>query len=302
MLAIALCAAVIASCAWTAQDARALTVGIGDNGPTMFSDPRYQSLETKISRKIIPYDWYHYKWDRENLDAWMAGAKARGVQPLIAFSASHRARRKLPTVGSFQKSLRYLLRHYPEVRDFSPWNEANHSTQPTWKNPKRAAQYYNTSRKICRGCRIIAADVLDQSNMIPWIREFRRHARKPTYWGLHSYADANRNVPWRRSALRLLLNNVNGKVWLTEVGGLVAFKNAYRYSERRGANGTRNTLRLAHRSSRVKRVYFYSWYGARHVRKRTPYRWDSGLVSWDGIARPGYFTLKRWLEDHPGDR
>lgn len=279
--------------------AQAVTVGIGDNSPSIFFDARYQSLGTKISRKVIPYDFYHYADERSLLAQWLAGAKANNVEPLIAFSFSTHHRRSLPSVGSFQKSLRYLRAHYPEVRNFSPWNEANHASQPTYKHPKRAAQYYNTSRKICRGCQIVAADVLDQANMIPWVKTFRRYANKPSLWGLHSYADANKNVPWSKSAAKKLLASVKGNVWLTEVGGLVAFKNTYRYSERRAANATTNTLRLAHKSSRIKRVYFYSWYGT--PRAKQPYPWDSGLVNSAGEPRPGYFTLKRWLSDHPAD-
>lgn len=285
-----------------AGDARALTVGVGDNGPHMFDDARYQSLDMRISRKIIPYDFYRSQFERDQLSAWLAGAKREGVRPLIAFSHSHTRPKKLPSVREFQTALRNLRRLHPEVRDFSPWNEANHHTQPTWSNPKRAAQFYNTARKICRGCRIIAADVLDIKNMLRWVKEFKRHAYKPTLWGLHSYYDANHNTPWRKSSVKLLLDNVRGNVWMTEVGGLVAFSRAYRYSERRGANGLRNTLRLARKSRRIQRVYLYSWYGTVHSPRRPPYSWDSGIVAADGAARPAYFTLKRWFDSFPGDR
>ena len=39
---------------------------------------------------------------------------------------------------------------YPWVRDYLTWNEANHCSQPTCRNPKRAAQYYLALRKHCR--------------------------------------------------------------------------------------------------------------------------------------------------------
>lgn len=285
-----------------AGDARALTVGVGDNGPHMFDDARYQSLDMRISRKIIPYDFYRSEFERDQLSAWLAGAKREGVRPLIAFSHSHARPKKLPSVREFQTALRNLRRLHPEVRDFSPWNEANHHTQPTWSNPRRAAQFYNTARKICRGCRIIAADVLDIKNMLRWVTEFKRHAYKPTLWGLHSYHDANHNTPWKKSSAKRLLDNVRGNVWMTEVGGLVAFSRAYRYSERRGANGLRNTLRLAKKSRRIQRVYLYSWYGTVHSPRRPPYSWDSGIVAADGTPRPAYFTLKRWFASFPGDR
>lgn len=285
-----------------AGEARAVTVGVGDNGPAMFDDERYQSLNMRISRKIIPYDFYKNQWEKDQLTLWLDGARRNGVRPLIAFRHSNVRPSKLPSVREFQRALRTLIRLHPEVRDFSPWNEANHHTQPTWKSPKRAAQYYNTSRKICRGCKIIAADVLDIKNMLRWVTEFKRYAYKPRLWGLHSYHDANHNIRWSRSSVKLLLDNVRGRVWMTEVGGLVAFARAYRYSERRGANGLRNTLRLAHKSRRIQRVYLYSWYGTPHHPKRPPYAWDSGITGPDGTPRPAYFTLKRWFQSFPGDR
>ena len=49
--------------------------------------------------------------------------------------------------------------------EYLTWNEANHCSQPTCRNPERAAQYYLALRKHCRGCRIVAADLLDGSKM-----------------------------------------------------------------------------------------------------------------------------------------
>ncbi|MGB1583181.1 MAG: hypothetical protein ACPHCI_05275 [Solirubrobacterales bacterium] len=295
---VAIVAVAFTASATRAPSAAALTVGVGDNGPGMFNDPYFQRLETKISRKILPYDFYKYQWDRDNLDQWMAGAKSRGIQPLIAFNHSNVSPRRLPSVGQFKYALRYLLRKYPQVRTVSPWNEANHHTQPTAKRPKRAAQYYNAARKICRRCKIVAADVLDQKNMIPWIKKFRRYANRPYLWGLHSYRDTNKRVSWRRSATRKLLKNVRGKVWLTEVGGLVAFGHRYRYSERRAKTATRRTLSLAKKSRRIQRVYFYAWHGTDHARMRRPYLWDSGLMGADGKPRPAYYVLSKWIRKY----
>ena len=38
---------------------------------------------------------------------------------------------------------RALVRRYRPlgVREWGAWNEVNHKTQPTWKSPKRAAQF-----------------------------------------------------------------------------------------------------------------------------------------------------------------
>lgn len=282
----------------TPREAQALTVGIGDNGPTMFEDPSFQRLETKISRKILPWDFYKYKWNRDDLDAWLAGANRQGIQPLIAFNHSNASPKRLPSINQFKYALRYLRKQHPEVRTFSPWNEANHHTQPTARNPRRAAQYYNAARQICRRCKIVAADVLDIKNMIPWLMTFKRYAKRPSLWGLHSYSDTNRRIPWNKSSTKRLLDNVRGKVWLTEVGGLVAFGKKYTYNESRAKNATRRTLSLAKKSKRIQRVYFYSWYGTIHAQKRRPYRWDSGIMDAAGQPRPAYYVLRGWFRKY----
>lgn len=274
------------------------TVGIGDNGAIMFADPDFTALKTKISRKIIPYDFYHHADQRAGLKAWMDAAKVAGVEPNIAFNHSDRYPKKLPSVSNFVKSLKYLKKNYPQLKTFTPWNEANHRSQPTKNYPKRAAQFYNAARKYCNNCKIVAADVLDQDNMLPWVKEFRKTAINPKRWGLHSYIDANRNRSYRNSNTKKFVKAVPGEVWLTEVGGIVALGNVYSYSESRGALGVKTTLKLAQGDRRIKRVYLYSWYGTPQE-KRKPYLWDSGLTDSAGVPRPAYYALRSWLKSNP---
>ena len=51
-------------------------------------------------------------------------------------------------------------------------NEANHDSQPTWNNPRRAAQFFLAFRSMCRGCKIVALDVLDQRGVDRYINRF----------------------------------------------------------------------------------------------------------------------------------
>ena len=63
----------------------------------------------------------------------------------------------------------------------------------TCRRPELVARYYTLIRRNCLGCKVVAADLLDQPNMVGWARAFRRAARfEPKYWGLHDYIDANR--------------------------------------------------------------------------------------------------------------
>lgn len=271
-------------------------VGVGDNSPNMFLDSNFRTLGTKISRKIIPYDYYNSKFELDQLQAWLTNAQALGVEPLISFQHSLVNQKKLPSVAEFKKTLQHFRTNYPSVKTISPWNEANHVTQPTMKNPKRAAEFFNATKAACKGCKIVAADVLDQGNMLPWLKAFRKHAKGPKIWGLHSYADSNKPIPWGKSATKKLLGAVKGEIWLTEVGGLVAFKNNFPYNEQRAAKAVRKTLQLSKKSPRIKRIYLYCWYGAVQPAGVPPYIWDSGLVSAAGVTRPGFDELRKWMK------
>lgn len=295
-LAVATLAVAIGLAFSTPQAESKALVGVGDNSPNMFLDANFRSLGTKISRKIIPYDYYNSKFELDQLGAWLNNAQALGIEPLISFQHSMVNRSKLPSVAEFKQTLKHFRTNYPNVKTISPWNEANHVTQPTFRNPKRAAEFFNATKAACKGCKIVAADVLDQSNMLPWLKTFKKHAKKPKIWGLHSYADSNKPIPWGKSATKKLLGAVKGEVWLTEVGGLVAFKNNFPYNEKRAAKAVRKTLQLSKRSPRIKRTYLYCWYGAVQPATVPPYLWDSGLVSASGAPRPGLDVLRKWMK------
>lgn len=278
-------------------------VGIGDNNWSMFYDSNYRALDLKVARRLVPYDFYRDRYQLSLLDAWLRGAQADGVDPLISFEHSYTYKTKLPTVAEYSETIKYMREHYPWVTTISPWNEANHKSQPTVKNPKRAAQYYNQTRILCPGCTIVAADVLDQTNMLPWLKKFKKYAIKPKIWGLHTYTDTNRNKPWSKSSTKKFLKNTKGDVWLTESGGIVAFNNSYGFDTSRAAASVTRTLNLAKKDKRIKRTYLYCWYGSMlNGSSGYPYAWDSGLVGPDAAPRAGYTAVKNWLATYPAAR
>ena len=62
--------------------------------------------------------------------------------------------------------------------------------------------------------------------------KFKRYAKRPRIWGLHSYGDTNHFKPLSLTATRQLLRKVRGEVWLTETGGIVRFSTRYRGGKR----------------------------------------------------------------------
>jgi hypothetical protein len=273
-------------------------VGIGDQSPAMFSAPAFQKLGVKHSRLALAWDWYRDPYTIGMTDQWMAAAQANGVQPLVAFNRNWRSNghRKLPSLSLYRKSFRLVRERYPFVRDFSAWNEANHTTQPTSKKPRMAARYYNAMRKDCRTCTIVAADVLDSPDMLTWVKKFKRYAPTARIWGLHNYKDAND----AKGTTRLLLKAVKGQVWLTETGGILRLKpsdgsrGGRKHTKAQQAKAIKRVYKIAKSSRRITRIYFYEW------AKKKGNRWDSAFVERNGQVRPSYRALKRGLRVRGG--
>lgn len=267
-----------------------LAIGIGEQGAGMFTDKRFTSLGIDRARLVTAYDATDVKFEREIVDGWLAAADDAGVEPFVTFGHSRVNPKKLPSVAEYRTSFRAFHKRYPAVRVYAPWNEVNHSSQPTSDAPARAAEYYNVVKDECSDCTVLAGDVLDQAGMGRYLKQYRRHLDgTPAIWGLHNYSDTNR---FRDSGLRELLRTVRGDVWLTETGGLVKFGKSFPRDEQRAARAVSYALRLARRHDRVKRIYLYNWTGSKPTD-----RFDSGLVGPDGAPRPGYERLRDALKE-----
>src|SRR3954454_2161859 len=173
LAAVLLAAAAIGG---AAAPARALTVGIADNKPDMFADPRFGAAGIRIARLSVGWDALSSPWQLAEIDAWLGAAQAANVEPLVSFGHSRTDRRSLPTPERFLFEFRRFRARYPWVRDFATWNEGNHCGEPTCHRPQLVAAYYRKLRRECPGCRILAAEVLDQPNMVRWVRAFRHTA------------------------------------------------------------------------------------------------------------------------------
>jgi hypothetical protein len=274
--------------------ASAITLGIADQKPDMFTDSRFGDLNIRHARINVSWDALQSDWQREALDRWMAAARRARVQPLVSFGHSRTNRRQLPTPERYTYEFRLFRKRYPWVRTFATWNEANHCGEPTCNRPRLVAAYYRKLRRECRTCTILAVELLDMPNMLRWVREFRRHARvEPRHWALHNYVEANR---FRTARLRSLLRHTKGQIWLTEVGGIVKRRTNKRYTVRRipesrwhAQRVTRFLLNDVPRlNRRITRVYLYHWNSS-----TSRDSWDSALIDYRGRRRPAYRELQR---------
>ncbi|HVL96729.1 MAG TPA: hypothetical protein VM266_12790 [Solirubrobacteraceae bacterium] len=270
-------------------------VGFGEQRAAVFSDPHWQKLNIRHMRLVAGWDFRRYRWQRREVDHWLAAAEAANVEPLVAFTRSraHWRTRMLPTPRQYRRHFLAFRKRYPQVRTFLVWNEANHCSQPLCHKPQLAARYFDVVASACPDCKIVAADVLDKEGMVEWLQAFQRAARHtPRIWGLHNYLDANRMVT---HGTRAMLRTVRGEIWFTETGGLVKRNSTSPYkfpeSPSHAGRATRFVLhRLARLSPRIKRVYLY------HFQNQGPTAtWDSGVLDPKGRPRPAYRVVARWL-------
>ena len=270
-------------------------IGIADQKAEAFADERLGALGLGYTRRSVAWDALGSDWQVAELDAWVEAARDAGLEPLITFARSRVGSRRHvpPTPQGYLDAFRRFRKRYPHIRVFSAWNEANHCGEGTCRRPDLVARYFNALRRNCTGCKVLAADLLDQPNMVRWVRDFRRAARfEPRYWGLHNYVSLNR---FDASRTEQLLRAVKGEVWLTETGGLVARRNASTIRLRQGkAHAARVTRflfdRVARLSPRITRIYVYHWSSS-----STKDTWDSALVGPDDRRRPALAVLERVL-------
>jgi hypothetical protein len=293
------------------------SVGIGEQNASVFNNAAWKSAKLKRVRYMVPWDWQKHA-DQIAADSnWLARAKAAKQDVLVAFTAPRgcytngkygkRKACKAPSTNAYRKQFRAFDKAHPWIKTYSAWNEINHVSQPTYKSPKKAAQYYNVLRGDCRKrkCKVMAADLLDTSNMLSYLRKFKRYAKgTPKLWGLHNYQDVNR---FTSADTLKLLRNVRGEVWLTETGGFAGFGRNFKYNLTRQNKATKWMFKLADRYQRrrsgakakLTRLYVYSWFGQPRTtanKKANPF--DAGLVSASGASRPAYKTFKAKAKKH----
>ncbi len=290
----ALLAALALALAFPVGSPALVAVGVGDQTAAMFSDARFRALGIEYARLSVAWNALEDPAQRQAANAWLEAAHADGVSPLITFDhARGRRSRALPSPARFEHEFRRFHDAYPWVTDFATWNEADYSGERTYRRPGLVAAYYRRMRRVCPRCNVLGAELLDVSNMVRWVHEFKHALRgEPEIWGLHNYVGANR---LQTGTTRELLAATSAPVWFTETGGVISRHNhapaGFPLSAAHAARVTRFLFeRLAHLSQRIERIYVYQWDGGGPKAS-----WDSGLIAPDGRARQGYAVFAREL-------
>src|SRR4051812_36851883 len=159
-----LLAACVLALALPSAASAAFTVGISENEASMFSDPLFQGVGFKQARVIVGYD---VALDPTStgfgrLSNYIAAAQSAGVEPLVSFQHTRgdtsrcdqkkyigKGICKLPSQKAYERAMKAFFATFPTAKVISPWNEANHFTQPTSRSPASAAKFTNTVAKLC---------------------------------------------------------------------------------------------------------------------------------------------------------
>lgn len=297
----------------TASAKTNVAVGIGDQSPAMFTDSNWKALNLKKTRYFIEWNAIDQPGELAETDAFVSAARAAGVAVLMHISTddiNSQPRKPLPSNSAYKTKVGALVARYRAqgVKDWGVWNEANHKSQPTAKNPKRAAEFYKTFRKFkCSGCKIVALDVLDQAGVekyiASWIKAAGSLGKKAKIIGVHNYSQVNRKITEKNASNRypgvarilkaIRKKNKVAKLWLTETGGLASFGSNFKCNLSRQSSTTKYMFSLIKKYDKnVERLYSYNYFG----NGCTP-AFDGGLVEANGTPRPAYNTFKSQLKN-----
>jgi hypothetical protein len=294
----------------TADARLPIRVGIGDQGTEMFDQPAFQRAKFQRVRYFIPWNAVDDQAQLLRATAFVQRATRDHFQVLLHVSSDDLRIRKatLPTVSAYKSKVGRLVRWFRGlgVREFGAWNEVNHASQPTFRSPTRAADFFREMYRLvkvpCPSCGVVALDVLDQTGVETYMKTFFGHLSKTyrgraTIIGIHNYGDVNRQrTAFTRNIIQVAHRyNKTAKVWFTETGGIVKFGTSFPCSTARAANRLKNMFSLAktYRRSGVQRIYVYNWTGA-----GCSARFDAGLTDPHGNTRKGYDVLRSQLGNY----
>jgi hypothetical protein len=278
-----------------------VAVAIADESPAMFDAPAYKALHMKRTRYFVSWNAIRHRAALQSAVDFATAARAHHVKVLMHISTDNytHGRAKLPSVAAYKRDVGRLIKKLKPlgVTEWGVWNEENHKSEPTWNNPRRAAQFYSAMRLMCRRCSIVALDLLDSTDAPRYARSFyralgRSNRARATLVGIHNYKDVNyRRTGGTRGIIDAVrAQNRRATFWLTETGGLVHLSPHFSCSTRRAASRTSYMFTLARSLKHyVKRLYIFSWHGGGCG------GFDAGLVSPHGKPRAAYSVVKSSL-------
>lgn len=276
--------------------AGAVTVGISDQAPDMFSSPLFKALHIHQARLLVVWNAAVMKNHTALNEAatWISAAQADGVSPLVDFLADPGAAgNHIPSIREYTAAVKAFIKRFPSVRQYIPWNEPDFNYRSLSRNPALAAEYFNVLHQLCHGCSIVAGDLyLDAAHLGAWIKAYKKGLRyRPAAWALHPYNDIQGH---QTSQIRVMMKYTTGPIWLTEISGVVRRGHWHGHnlvqSLAKQAADEAYLFSLPRRFRRIARIYHYEWQGQA---PSVDAGWDSGLLNPNGTPRPAYTVVQK---------
>lgn len=256
---------------------------------------------------------YNVAWDvalqpatnRDVVDLvnWLNATAARGMRPLISFMPRGAAP---PSVSDYTLAMQNFRIQWPQVTEFTPWNEPNHPS--TSISATTAVDYLGALTTVCGGsCTVAAGDFAGDRTPGAYYSNYKSLADargiRPAIWAYHPYEVVNSGTASNRfDGLSSFLSTIgtDKQVWFTEVGAYFCVGGTLSGPDAQNAAAQRLRDLIADPvyAAQVRRVYYYHLAG--NWRPPDPAVgerciWDTGLVgteAWDGAApRPALYTL-----------
>jgi len=286
-----------------------VAIGLGDQSAKMFDNSNYKALAIKKVRYFVHWDAASKPDQLEKAEKFVQAANSAGARVLMHISTNNLQayQATLPTLEEYRTAVAALIEKFKPlgVKEWGVWNEANHVTQPTYKSPKAAAQFYKAMKAECSGCSIVALDVLDQKGVESYIKRWLAAAgssgKSAKIIGIHNYSEVNRRIkkgtdryPGTARIIKAVRKkNKKAKFWYTETGGVVNFGSNFPCDKRRPVSRTKFLFELVNKYQKdVVRLYNYNFTGANCD------GFDAGLTEADGSIRPAYKEFKKHLKNH----
>jgi hypothetical protein len=276
-------------------------IGLADNTIGALNDARFQQSGIKRVRILVPYDVVARGGNKlAELDTYMNVAQSQGLEVMVSWYRTYScaekcAKKRLPSVATYRKSVTQFMQRYPQVRRYSTWNEINFpAAQPTGNNPKRAAQFYLAHKKLCRAgrCSVLTGDFRANGSKFSakWLKTFKKGIGRGRHtWGIVPHPEIN---AFHTRYTRRFLKDVKGDIWAVEAGAVNFFVTQLRPSLSRQTRAMRFMMsNYVTVSPRLKRMYVYHWQAS----SRDFYTWDSALLDSEGSPRPAYYEFFRGL-------
>jgi putative glycosyl hydrolase len=280
-----------------------------------FATSVFEAIDVPQVRHIVPWDVALDPAGTAALQRWIATARAHGKRVLISFGGVKGA--PFPAPLDYRYAIDRFRAAFPDVTEFTAWNEPNHALGGAPLSPVLAAEYWNQLDAACRvpsataqTCTVAAGDFSDFDSLRSYVSAYRATLhRTPDEWAVHAYHAINPDSAGSTAAgLSKLADWVatatDGRpVWITEVGAYYCTAGAPIAADAAAVQNTAaldlNAVMAVPALSRVTRVYYYFFAPPAGTGARCPRgaidpaveEDDPGLIGAGDAARPALLTL-----------